>query len=296
MSEFLQNLRDYITKAVADAFKYNRYIERQIGEVCSGVNLNRHVLETDDAEEICRFLFDRYYKTVFDYVSKMMWNYPDPITDAEDITSETFTKAFNALKRGKEIQEPEELSGWLITIAINLTIDRTRALERRARYLPTESLDNLSVSEKEAPFASTLSDKDSRQRAANHDMKMQLLRLLSDKDREIAVLMDHLTPKAVAEVIGSTPGAVQKRWERLITWLSPVAVHLEALVECLPEERDRWIMERYLDGQPLSDIAKAIGISQSVIEETVKRVRAAWKKAAAENPTDPVSVMVKKER
>lgn len=264
--------------------------------MCSGVNLNRHVLESDDEEEICRFLFDRYYKTVFDYVSKMMWNYPDPITDAEEITSETFTKAFNAIKKGKEIQEPEELSGWLITIAINLTIDRTRALERRARYLPTESLDNLSVSEKEAPFASTLSDKDSRQRAANHDMKMQLLRLLSDKDREIAVLMDHLTPKAVAEVIGSTPGAVQKRWERLITWLSPVAVHLEALVECFPEERDRWIMERYLDGQPLSDIAKAIGISQSVIEETVKRVRAAWKKAAAENPTDPVSVMVKKER
>ncbi|MDE0556755.1 MAG: hypothetical protein OXI24_21285, partial [Candidatus Poribacteria bacterium] len=126
-------------------------------------------------------------------------------------------------------------------------------------------------------------------------MKMQLLRLLSDKDREIAALMDHLTPKAVAEVIGSTPGAVQKRWERLIAWLRPVALHLDALVEALPEERDRWVMERYLDGQSLSVIAKAVGISESAIEDTVKRVRAAWKKAAVENPTDPVFVMVEKE-
>ena len=67
-------------------------------------------------------------------------------------------------------------------------------------------------------------------------------------------------------------------------------------MECLPEARDRWVMERYLDGQPLSDIAKAIGISRPTIEETVKRVRAAWKKAAEENPTDPVSAMVENER
>lgn len=55
-------------------------------------------------------------------------------------------------------------------------------------------------------------------------------------------------------------------------------------------------MERYLDGQSLSEIAKAIvGISRSKVEETVKRVIKQWKKAAKDNPTDPVSAVGKKE-
>ena len=56
------------------------------------------------------------------------------------------------------------------------------------------------------------------------------------------------------------------------------------------------VMERYLDGQPLPEIVKAIGISRSKVEETVKRVIKQWKEAAKENPTDPVSAMIKKER
>ena len=41
---------------------------------------------------------------------------------------------------------------------------------------------------------------------------------------------------------------------------------------------------------------KAIGISPFAVERTVKRVIAQWKKVSArQNPTDPVSAMVKKE-
>ena len=94
----------------------------------------------------------------------------------------------------------------------------------------------------------------------------------------------------------STPDAVQKRWERLRKWLAPIARNLDALVNCLPEENDRKIMERYLDGQPLLEIAKAIGISPSDVEKRVKRVIAQWKKAARENPTDPVFAMVNDRR
>ena len=59
---------------------------------------------------------------------------------------------------------------------------------------------------------------------------------------------------------------------------------------------NRWIMERYFDGQSFSEITEALGVSRSTIEETVKRVIAQWKKAAKDNPKDPVSAMVKKER
>ena len=43
-------------------------------------------------------------------------------------------------------------------------------------------------------------------------------------------------------------------------------------------------------------LREQFGISGSIIEQTVKRVVAQWKKAAKQNPTDPVSVMVEDER
>jgi len=120
----------------------------------------------------------------------------------------------------------------------------------------------------------------------------QLLRLLSDKDREIVeFILDGLSRKEIAKKIDSTPEAVQKRWERLTAWLGPIGLHLDALVDCLPEETDRKIMERYLDGQPLSDIAKANGMSRSDVDKCVKRVIEQWKKAAKQNSTDPVTIM-----
>lgn len=261
----------------------------QLDEVCSDVSLNRQFLETDDEEEACRLLLNRYYKTVFNYVVKMMRDHPDPAVDADDITSETFIRAFN---KRKEIQKPERLLGWLLTAAKNLTIDSIRTSERRTRHLSIQSLDNLSVREEDVPFASIIAETGAEQTEVKRYLTMQLFRLLPEQDREIADLrLDGFSPKEIAEAVGSTPGAIQKRWERLIAWLSPVAVHLDALVECLPEDDDRKIMERYLDGQPLSEIAKAIGISCATIEETVKRVIAAWKKATKQNPTDPVSAM-----
>ena len=55
-------------------------------------------------------------------------------------------------------------------------------------------------------------------------------------------------------------------------------------------------MERYFDGQPLSEITKALGISPTTVEKTVKRVIADWKKTTKDNPTDPVSAMVNNEK
>ena len=146
--------------------------------------------------------------------------------------------------------------------------------------------------ESEASFGSTLAETDTEYAEANRYRVAQLLRLLQEKDREIVDLIhDEFSPKEIAPMIGSTPGAVQKRWEGIREWLEPIVRNLEALVDCLPEEKDRWIMERYLDGQSLSEIAKAIGISRSDVEGTVKRVIAQWKKAAKDNPTDPVSAL-----
>ena len=257
------------------------------------VSLHRQFLETGDIDAFS-LLFKKYYPVVYAHVDKMMRNHPDPAVDTDDITSKTFTRAFN--KRA-EIREPENLLGWLLITARNLTIDEIRNLDRKTRHLSVESLDSLSVNENDVPFASMLAKIETERTETNRYLVAQLLQLLENKDREIVELMlDGLKPKEIADTINSTPGAVQKRWERLIKWLKPIAFNLDALTNCLPEENDRKIMERYLDEQPLSKIAKSIPTSRSKVEETVERVIKQWKKAAADNPMDPVSAMVQKEK
>lgn len=222
----------------------------------------------------------------------MMRNHPDPAVDAEDIAQETFIQAF---KKRNEVREPEKLLGWLLRIAKNLTLNEIRDAERRrqAGNSPLESLDSLSIGEREARYATSLAEINTERAEVERDMKAKLLRLLQGKDRKVVAFMhDGFTIQEIAEAIDATPDAVQKRSERIRKWLIPIARNLEALVDCLPEKKDRWIIERYLDGQPLSEIAQAIGLSRSAVEQTVKCVIAQWKKAAKQNSMDPVSAIV----
>ena len=269
------------------------------------VGLNRQFVETDDEEEareLLRLLVNAYYKDVFDTIDRRRSNHPDTVVAPDEITNNTFLIAFN---KRKQIGEPEKLLEWLVTAAKNLMIDEIRK-SRQKRRLPTTSLDGPSVSEREALYtsmrdASIRAETDIAQTEAHRCREEQLLRLLTymDKDREVVVIArdERLNPAQIAERDGSKAGAIQKRQERLIKWANPVMQHLDALIDCLPDEKDRNIMERYfLDQQSFSEITEALGISRSTIEETVERVIADWKKAATDNPTDPVSAMVKKER
>ena len=114
--------------------------------------------------------------------------------------------------------------------------------------------------------------------------------IVKDLDIILHILKGHKLDE-IAEATGDTPGAVQKRWERIRKWLAPIARNLEPLLDCLPEKNDRKIMERYLDNQPLSEISERLSISPSAIEAVVKRVIKDWKKAARQNPEDPVAAM-----
>lgn len=276
-----------------------------VGKV-NDVRLNRQFVETDDEEEareLLRLLVNAYYKDVFNTINRRRSNHPDTVVDPNGITNNTFLIAFN---KRKKIGEPEKLLEWLIRVANNLMIDAIRR-SHQEKHLPTTSLDGPpSVSEREALYtsmrdASIRAETDIVQTEAYRYREEQLLRLLTymDKDREVVVLArdERLNPAQIAERNGSTAEAVQKRQERLIKWTNPVIQHLDALIDCLPETNDRKIMERYfLDQQSFSEITEALGISRATIEETVERVIKDWKKAAKDNPTDPVSAMVKMER
>jgi len=270
------------------------------------VRLNRRFVETDDEEEARELLYllvNAYYKDVFNTINRRRANHPDTVVDPDGITNNTFLIAFH---KRKQIGEPEKLLEWLIRVAKNLMIDAIRR-SRQEKHLPTTSLDGPpSVSEREALYtsmrdASIRAETDIARTEAYRYREEQLLRLLTymDKDREIVVIArdERLNPAEIAERNGSKAGAIQKRQERLIKWANPVMQHLDALIDCLLDEKDRNVMERYfLDQQSFSEIKEALGIPRSTVEETVKRVIKDWKKAAKDNPTDPVSAMVKKER
>ena len=267
-------------------FKGVRHIVRKVNDI----SLNRRFVETDDEEEACRLLFNAYYKIVFNTIDRRRWNHPDTVVDPDAITSETFIKAFN---KRKQIGEPEKLLEWLVKVAKNLMIDEIRK-SRRKRRLEVVRLESLSISERSAPYATSLAETDAERTEAERVLEAQLLLLLQDQDREIVdLLIDKLRPKEIAGVITSTAGAVQKKLERIGKWVIPIVHNLGALINCLPEAKDRKIMERYFDRQPLSEITEALGVSRATLEETVERVIAQWEKAAKNNPTDPVSEMVK---
>ncbi len=258
------------------------------------VAINWDFLKADgnDEEAFAQFI-NAHRETVYKKIKRMLRDHPDPAVDADDLTQETFIKA---IENRHEVREPKKLLGWLLTIARNLTLNEIRDAKQRRQTGNSflESLDNPSIGESEAPFATFLAETDAEQVEVERDMKAKLLCLLQGTDREVVAFMnDGFTTQEIAEAVDATPDAVQKRWERIRKWLIPVARDLEALINCLPREDDRKVMERYLDGQPLLEIAKAIGVSRSVIEQTVKRVIADWKKAARQNSTDPVSAMVK---
>ena len=260
------------------------------------VRINRQFLETDDEEEACALLLNTYHEVVFAKIDGMMRNHIDPAVDAADIAQETFIRAY---KKRHQIREPEKLLRWLLKIATNLTRNEIRDANRRRQtgYTFVESLENLSVNEAELPYATSLAETDAKQAEVEQDMKAKFLCLLQGKDRKVAELKFAGAETAeIAETVGPTADAVQKRWERILEWLIPIGCNLGALIDRLSEENERKIMERYLDEQPLSEIAKAIGISRSKVEETVKRVIKQWEKAAKDNPADPVSEMVNNER
>ena len=240
--------------------------------------LHRWFLETE-SEEALSLLMQKYYEPIRAYVTKIIGDHHD----ADEITNETFLKAFN---KRETIKYPDKLIGWLYTTAKHLAIDYIRARKQEVdRMSEFVSLDNVGS---EVEDASMLAEQQAQQTETEHYLLRRLLQLLPEKDLEVVEhLLDDLKPKQIAEAIGSTAEAVQKRWERILKWLRPIAYQLDELIDNLPSQ-ERKIMERYLDNQPLEEISEKLGISPTDVEVSVKRVIKQWKKTATQNATTKV--------
>ena len=235
-------------------------------------------LETG-SEEALSLLMRKYYEPIRASVTKLIGNHHD----ADEITSGTFCKAFN---KRETIKYPDKLVGWLYKTAENAAIDHIRTKQREIKQMP--ELASLYNVDDERETASMLAAQQAQQTKMDQDLLKSLLRLLPEKDLEVVeYLLDDLRPREIAEIIGSTPEAVQKRWERILKWLRPIAHQLDELLDNLPSQEQK-IMERYLDNQPLKEISEKLGISPTDIEVCVKRVIKRWKKTVTQNATTKV--------
>ena len=235
-------------------------------------------LETG-SEEALSLLMRKYYEPIRASVVKIIGNHHD----ADEITSETFCKVFN---KRETIQYPDKLVGWLYKTAENAAIDHIRTKQREIKQMP--ELASLYNVDDERETASMLAAQQAQQTKMDQDLLKSLLRLLPEKDLEVVeYLLDDLRPREIAEIIGSTPEVVQKRWERILKWLRPIAHQLDELLDNLPSQEQK-IMERYLDNQPLEHISEKLGISPTDVETCVKRVIKRWKKTVTQNATTKV--------
>jgi len=242
--------------------------------------LNRQFWETG-SEEALNLLVQKHYEPIRASVTKIIGNH----RDADEITNQTFLKAFN---KRETIKYPDKLVGWLYTTAKNAAIDHIRAREQGVnRMSEFASLDNVD-GERETAEASMLAAQQAQQTEAERYLLRCLLQLLPEKDLEVVeYLLDDLKPSEIAVAIGSTAEAVQKRWERMREWLRPIAYQLDELIDNLPSQEQK-IMERYLDNQPLEEITEKLGISPTDVEVCVKRVIKRWKKIVTQNATTKV--------
>src|SRR5919201_667250 len=139
-------------------------------------------------------LYDRHVDSVYRY---LLYRVREP-SDAEDLTSEVFTRAFANIHRYR--WQGKSFLAWLYTIARNAVTDRRR------RDRPTVDLDNAYGVAEEGPTA---------HERAIHGEAVDALRgavkHLTTEQQEVIVLrfVENMSSRQVAKVLGKNEGAIR---------------------------------------------------------------------------------------
>lgn len=129
-------------------------------------------------------IYDRYVEQIYRFIFFKIGNGPD----AEDITSETFLKAWQYIKEGKPIKN---LNAFLYAVARNLVVDHYRAQAKKREF-------------EEVVFTDIKSDANI---AAKLDIKsgaeeiLQAMKSLKDEYCEVIVLR-FLNDSSISEIAG----------------------------------------------------------------------------------------------
>lgn len=139
-------------------------------------------------------LYDAHADAVYRYV---LYRVREP-SDAEDVTSEVFTRAFANIHRYR--WQGKSFLAWLYTIARNAVTDRRR------RTRPTVDLDNAYGIAEDGPTAH-----DHAVRGEQVDALRGAVRHLTVEQQEVLLLrfIENMSSRQVAKVLGKNEGAIR---------------------------------------------------------------------------------------
>lgn len=161
------------------------------------VSAEAHLIE--DARAGNPDSFGVLYEQYIDKLHKHLYFRTGNKSDAEDLTAQTFLKAWDAMPRYRQMGRP--FGTWLMSIAHNLLIDHYR--KRRESV----NLDDVVIPAGEEVDPEVLADR----HIENEALRKALFKLTSENHRAAVVMryIDGMKPREIAEVMDTTAGNVR---------------------------------------------------------------------------------------
>jgi RNA polymerase sigma-70 factor, ECF subfamily len=152
-------------------------------------------------------LYDRYVDSVFRYV---LFRVGDR-TLAEDVTSETFLRAFRRI--ASISYQGRDVGAWFVTIARNLVLDHVKSSRFRLEVATADPDDGPSA--ESGPENEVLTQ-------LTHVELLRCVRLLGDDQRECIVLrfLQGLSVSETANIMGRNEGAIKALQHRAVRRLA----------------------------------------------------------------------------
>ena len=173
-------------------------------------------MKNEDARLINRFLagdegaFTLLVKKYRKGVHALAWRKVDDFHIAEEITQDTFLKAYQKLGT---LKNPNQLAGWLYVIA-----DRLCIAWHRKQKLPMESLETTKNEEIEETSYRSYEDEQREEASAEYRYSCirNLLEQLPESERTVVTLhyLGEMPCKAIGNFLGVSPNTVKSRLQR----------------------------------------------------------------------------------
>lgn len=154
-------------------------------------------------EEALADIYNHYYVKIYRFIFYRVGHKET----AEDLTEDTFVKAFASLKR---LQEMKAFEGWLYRIARNLVIDYYRS---KKQIVPIESLEN--TLEYDTNLVELVNLK------VEQTVMIKLLQELTEEQQSVIKMkfIEDLDNPTIAESLNKSEGAIRVIQHRAITKL-----------------------------------------------------------------------------
>lgn len=168
------------------------------------------VLSQGDQEGLAE-LVRRYQNDLF----RFCLHYLKDAERAKDLAQETFIRVYTARER---FDQTRKFRPWVLCIARNLCLNEIK----RKKAVSMESLEEYASSSRDESgelfHSSADAPDESLQIAERNELVMKALAELDQESREIVKLrfFERLQAREIAEVIGSTEGAVRTRLHRIL--------------------------------------------------------------------------------